>query len=192
MSEAGMQLAAAVAAHGQQREPSGERRVELLAPGDAQQQVDELRPGAHQHLDRFLGEEALLQLFLRLRDRLAEGGGRVLLLGELRRQALEQRPVERGRRSRRSSSSRLEGLKAMGSWDIRFSAGPRRRGSSTSKPVCRDEHRVLPLRRERVVLGDHGPAVAQQPHVCRLPALIIGSIVKVMPGRSTTPVSGSP
>ena len=36
---------------------------------------------------------------------------------------------------------------------------------STSMARVRDQDRVLPLRRERVILGDHGPAVGQQPHV---------------------------
>ena len=54
-----------------------------------------------------------------------------------------------------------------------------------------DEHGVLPLRRQAVVLGDDGPAVGELADA-GLPALIIGSTVKVMPGSSRRPVPGWP
>ena len=55
-----------------------------------------------------------------------------------------------------------------------------------------DQHRVLPLRRQGTVLGDDGPAVAPSPRGSRAPALIIGSMVKVMPGFSSSSVPGRP
>src|SRR5579862_620626 len=54
-----------------------------------------------------------------------------------------------------------------------------------------DADGVLELRRQRSVLGDRGPAVAQDLHL-KAPALIIGSTVKNMPSRIAGPSSGWP
>ena len=48
--------------------------------------------------------------------------------------------------------------------DVSAAAGTRR-ASAPRTPLSRHEHGVLPLRRQRVILGDDGPAVGQQPHV---------------------------
>ena len=55
--------------------------------------------------------------------------------------------------------------------------------------VLGDADRVLELRRRRRIAG-HRPAVGQQLHLQRPVALIIGSMVKIMPGFSARPHRG--
>ena len=68
---------------------------------------------------------------------------------------LECAAVDQRRRAAGASSLRIAARQPR-------SAGP---SVSTSKPVVRDEHRVLPLRGQRVILRHDGPAVREQLHV---------------------------
>jgi hypothetical protein len=56
----------------------------------------------HQSLNRLLGEEARLQVIVRLAQKVAKRGGRTLRLGEQRRQPREQRPWRAAGRARMS------------------------------------------------------------------------------------------
>ena len=64
-------------------------------------------------------------------------------------------------------------------------------GVRISWPVSVTSTVCSPLGGNTMILGDHGPAVGEQLDV-PLPALIIGSMVKIMPGTSSMPVPGSP
>jgi hypothetical protein len=80
------------------------------------------------------------------------------------------------------------------------SGGRQNPGSAGCRPTASaprsrwgDQHRVFPLGRQRMVLGDDGPAVLPGPSLMsRRPALIMGSMVKVMPGLSSSSVPGRP
>ena len=92
-----VQLAAPVASHRNQR-PGDHRGDRVRAPRLAQHHIDERRPGMHQRLDRLLGEEAGLQLLVRLAQQLTPGRARPLRLGEQGRQALQPGPAGIGGR----------------------------------------------------------------------------------------------
>ena len=106
---------------------------------------------------RFVGAEALGQLGVRFLQFGAERVGRECGLREALGQVREAQP---GRAAQDRGFGRL---------DVFFqrrhlvdAAGRLLRSPSvsTSTPVSVTRHGVFPLRRQRVVLGDHGPAVA--------------------------------
>ena len=153
-----VQLAAAVAAHGDQRQI-----VRKLAgvpyPGRAQRDVDQARTVAHQILDRFVRVEALLEQFGAAVQYLAKcDGGELAFLERLRARPSNRASRRLCRETCRAAFKRLPRPAGR--------AGARRALKvSTSKPSSGDQDGVLPLCRQRLILGDHGPAVGEQPHV---------------------------
>ena len=151
-----MQFAAAVAADRRER-PALVAVRQLRAPHLAQDDVDELGARMHQHFDRFVGAEALGELGVRFLQFGAERVGRVSGRGEPLRQMREPQP---GRAAQDRGFGRFDVLFERGH---QFDAAGRLLRSpsvSTSTPVSVTRHGVFPLRRQRVILGHHGPAVA--------------------------------
>ena len=151
-----MQLAAAVTADGRQR-PALVAGGQLRTPHFAQDGVDEFGAGVHQHFHRFIGAETFGELGVRFLQFLAKGVGCVCRLGEPIRQVREPQPG-RAAQDRR-----------FGCLDVLVQGGHlvRRRGALAALAERQHfdaglghEHGVFPLRRQRVVLGDHRPAVA--------------------------------
>jgi hypothetical protein len=88
---AGMELAAAVAAHRDQRPLRAGGRA-MHPPCGAQHRVDERGARVHQLLHRLLGEKARLELLVRLAQQRAPGGRVAAATGQPCRKAREQRP----------------------------------------------------------------------------------------------------
>jgi len=97
-----MQLAAAIAADGDQRQALGQILIESLSPQRAQQQVGKAGAGAHQALDRLFFKETRAQLLLRLRQQGAAAVGIAARFRQQPRQAIQQRPVQRRGGAQRS------------------------------------------------------------------------------------------
>ena len=138
------QLAAAVAADGDQRAARRGIADSLQTPrNDA---VDEARMLAQQPRRVGVGEKRVAQRVAAARELVAP----------------VRDPRLRRARQRRSAS---RGGATMPCRALTISAGGGggvpADSVSTSKPSCGDEHRVLPLRRQRVVGGDDRPAVGE-------------------------------
>ena len=156
-----VQLAAAVAADGDQR-PVVLPRAAVHAPGLAQQRVDQRARARTSASTGSSAKKRASSSVVSLLQQRATGG-----------RARRARPA---RGQARRAAARLSAASGSGAAapdpraaDLRsrrFSAArPAAPSVSTSKPLSRHEHGVLPLRRQRMILGDHGPAVRQQPHV---------------------------
>ena len=155
------ELAAAVAADGDSAMLG--RRAQL-APDRDDDAIDEARVTAQQ--PRRVGLRAWNGARKRRRGR--------WLNSSRQRDAGSRRA--RGRRARRMPSRAL----AVTSRSAAAAACPAEIGQHL-EAVRRHQHRVLPLRGQRMIGGDDRPAVGQARMPGR-PALIIGSIVKIIPG----------
>ena len=176
-----VQLAAAVAAHGHQRQIV-RKFAGVAHPGGAQGNVDQARTIPDQVFDCIAGREAFLQKLRAAIQDLTENDRGELAVLQGRRCGREIRPV----------SGLIENL-AAGVQEAAAAAGmptlaPR---VSTSKPSS-----VTKIVCSHCADSDWSLVTTVQPsgssRTSRRPALIIGSMVKVIPALSSRPVPGLP
>ena len=157
--------------------------ADVRDPGRRQRDIDEARPVADQILRRPRRRRSA-RAATRCRGRAPRGRPG----GELIR--------SEGSRAATPRYGQSSGARAVAGALKRPPLGALRGGSGAERQhleaALGDQNRVFPLRRQRLVLRDHGPAVRRARARRGAPALIIGSIVNIMPGSSSRPVPGWP